>query len=134
MRGRWGKGSHGGRYGGNPIGCAAALATIDVLTEPGFLDNVNARGEQLRAGLADLARHDGGIVDVRGWGLMVGSQFSDPARVTAIQQHCLDEGHLILMNAGTNNDVLRCMPPLVVSEAEIATALAAFAAALKSTA
>ena len=131
---RWPKGSHGGTYGGNPIGCAAALATIDVLTEPGFLDNVNARGEQLRAGLAELARHDGGIVDVRGWGLMVGSQFSDPARVAAVQKHCLDEGHLILMNAGTNNDVLRWMPPLVVSEAEIATALAAFAAALKSTA
>ena len=134
LMGSWPKGSHGGTYGGNPIGCAAALATIDVLTEPGFLDNVNARGEQLRAGLADLARHDGGIVDVRGWGLMVGSQFSDPARVAAIQKHCLDEGHLILMNAGTNNDVLRWMPPLVVSEAEIATALAAFAAALKSTA
>ena len=37
---RWPKGSHGGTYGGNPIGCAAALATIDVLTEPGFLDDV----------------------------------------------------------------------------------------------
>ena len=37
---RWPKGSHGGTYGGNPIGCAAALATIDVLTEPGFLDAV----------------------------------------------------------------------------------------------
>ncbi len=49
---RWPKGSHGGTYGGNPIGCAAALATIDVLTEPGFLENVNARGEQLRSGLA----------------------------------------------------------------------------------
>ena len=41
---RWPRGSHGGTYGGNPIGCAAALATIEVLTEPGFLDNVNARG------------------------------------------------------------------------------------------
>ncbi len=53
---RWPKGSHGGTYGGNPIGCAAALATIDVLTEPGFLDNVNERGEQLQSGLAELAR------------------------------------------------------------------------------
>ena len=44
---RWPKGSHGGTYGGNPIGCAAALASIDVLTEPGFLDNVSARGAQL---------------------------------------------------------------------------------------
>ena len=130
---RWPKGSHGGTYGGNPIGCAAALATIDVLTEPGFLENVHARGDQLRAGLVDQQRLDDGIVDVRGWGLMVGSQFADPARVAAVQAHCLDEGHLILMNAGTNNDVLRWMPPLVVTEAEIATALAAFAAALKAT-
>ena len=41
---RWPTGSHGGTYGGNPIGCAAALATIDVLTEPGFLDEVQRRG------------------------------------------------------------------------------------------
>ena len=45
---RWPTGSHGGTYGGNPIGCAAALATLDVLTAPGFLDDVGARGEQLR--------------------------------------------------------------------------------------
>jgi acetylornithine/succinyldiaminopimelate/putrescine aminotransferase len=94
---------------------------------------VRARGDQLRSGLVDQQRLDGGIVDVRGWGLMVGSQFSDPARVAAVQTHCLEEGHLILMNAGTNNDVLRWMPPLVVTEAEIATALSAFAAALKAT-
>ena len=55
---RWPTGSHGGTYGGNPIGCAAAIATIDVLTEPGFLDDVNARGEQLRAGLR-VARRRG---------------------------------------------------------------------------
>ena len=52
---RWPKGSHGGTYGGNPIGCAAALATIDVLTEPGFLDAVQARGVQLRTGLHEIA-------------------------------------------------------------------------------
>jgi 4-aminobutyrate aminotransferase-like enzyme len=130
---RWPRGSHGGTYGGNPIGCAAALATIDVLSEPGFLENVRARGDQLRAGLVEQQRLDDGIVDVRGWGLMVGSQFADPTRVAAVQAHCLEEGHLILMNAGTNNDVLRWMPPLVVTEGEIATALAAFAAALKAT-
>ena len=51
---RWPTGSHGGTYGGNPIGCAAALATIDVLTAPGFLDDVVARGEQLASGLREL--------------------------------------------------------------------------------
>ena len=52
---RWPKGSHGGTYGGNPMGCAAALASIEVLTEPGFLENVRARGDQLTAGLTELA-------------------------------------------------------------------------------
>ena len=81
---RWPTGSHGGTYGGNPIGCAAAIATIDVLTEPGFLDEVSARGEQLRAGLRTLAAEDGGIADVRGPGLMVATELADAARVPAL--------------------------------------------------
>jgi 4-aminobutyrate aminotransferase len=130
---RWPKGSHGGTYGGNAIGCAAALATIEVLTASGFLDAVAARGEQLRAGLADLQAQDDGILQVRGLGLMVGTEFADPARVAAIQRHCLEEGRLILMNAGTFGTCLRWMPPLVVTEHEIDLALAAFGGALKAT-
>jgi len=130
---RWPVGSHGGTYGGNPIGCAAAIATIDVLTEPGFLDSVLARGDQLRAGLRALAAEDPGIVDVRGPGLMVASELTDPARVAAVLRHCLDEGRLILMSAGTFGTVIRWMPPLVVSEAEIDAGLAAFAKALAAT-
>jgi 4-aminobutyrate aminotransferase len=130
---RWPTGSHGGTYGGNPIGCAAAIATIDVLTEPGFLDAVSARGEQLRAGLRALAEEDAGVVDVRGPGLMVASELSDAGRVAAVLRHCLDDGHLILMNAGTFGTVIRWMPPLVVNEAEIDTALAAFGKALAAT-
>ena len=60
--------------------------------------------------------------------------FDDPARVAAVAAHCLREGHLILMSAGTDGTVLRWMPPLVVSADEIDEALAAFAAALKATA
>lgn len=135
---RWTKGSHGGTYGGNAIGCAAALATIDVLTAPGFLDTVQARGEQLMAGLREIAAADPspatGVVQVRGLGLMVGTEFADAARVAAIQQHCLRQGHLILMNAGTYGRCLRWMPPLVVTEQEVEQALAAFAAAVKATA
>jgi 4-aminobutyrate aminotransferase-like enzyme len=137
---RWPQGSHGGTYGGNPIGCAAALATIDVLTAPGFLDEVNARGEQLRAGVRALAAEHPTIGDVRGPGLMVGTEFVDAAgrpdarRVAAVVAHCREEGHLLLMNAGTAGNVLRWMPPLVVSEAEIDRALAAFGAALAATA
>ena len=130
---RWPTGSHGGTYGGNPIGCAAAIATIDVLTAPGFLANVVARGEQLRAGLRALAAEDGGIVDVRGPGLMVASELADATRVSQVIGHCLHDGHLILMNAGTYGNVVRWMPPLVVTEAEIDQALATFANALAST-
>ena len=138
---RWPVGAHGGTYGGNPLGCAAALATIDVLTEAGFIENVAARGEQLMGGLRTQSGTDAGHGDVRGFGLMVGTEFVDPVtgapdatRVTAIQRHCLDEGRLILMNAGTYGNVLRWMPPLVVTADEIDLALEAFAKALAATA
>jgi 4-aminobutyrate aminotransferase len=131
---RWTKGSHGGTYGGNAMGCAAALATIELMTEPSFLANVVARGEQLRAGITELQREHDVIAQVRGLGLMVGTEFTDAARVAAVQQHCLNEGRLILMNAGTYATCLRWMPPLVVNEHEIDLALAAFGAALKATA
>ena len=131
---RWPRGSHGGTYGGNPIGCAAALATIEVMSEPGFLDNVNARGRQLMDGLGELQRSEPGLRQVRGVGLMVATVFDDPARVAAVMRHCLHEGRLILMSAGTDGTVLRWMPPLVVTAAEIDEALHAFGAALKATA
>lgn len=138
---RWPKGSHGGTYGGNPIGCAAALATIDVLTGPGFLDNVNARGDQLRAGLQSLAREHPVIGEVRGPGLMVGMELANPqtgdadsARVGQLIAHAREESRLLLMNAGTYGNVVRFMPPLVVSEPEMTRALDAVGAALVATA
>jgi 4-aminobutyrate aminotransferase-like enzyme len=137
---RWPIGAHGGTYGGNPIGCAAALATIDVLTEEGFMDNVVARGDQLRDGLRRRLDDAGVPADVRGPGLMVGCELMtadgapDAARVAAVAAHCRDEGRLLLMNAGTDGNVLRWMPPLVVSETEIGHALDAFGAALAATA
>lgn len=131
---RWPTGSHGGTYGGNAMGCAAALATIDVLTAPGFLENVNARGEQLRAGLRNLQTEHPDLRQVRGPGLMVASSFADAARVPALLHHSLREGRLILMSAGTAGRDIRWMPPLVVTAAEIDDALAAFGSALKATA
>jgi 4-aminobutyrate aminotransferase-like enzyme len=131
---QWPTGSHGGTYGGNPMGCAAALATIELMSEPSFLANVNERGEQLRSGIRELQHEHDVIAQVRGLGLMNGTELTDPARVAAITKHCLDEGRLILMNAGTYGSCLRWMPPLVVNEREIDLALAAFGAALKATA
>ncbi|HEX4983921.1 MAG TPA: aminotransferase class III-fold pyridoxal phosphate-dependent enzyme [Ilumatobacteraceae bacterium] len=131
---QWPKGSHGGTYGGNPIGCAAALATIEVMSEPGFLDNVRARGEQLSGALRELQSQHPELCQIRGPGLMVASSFSDAARVPAIIGHCLREGRLILMNAGTYGRDIRWMPPLVVTADEIDEAVQAFASALKATA
>ena len=131
---RWPTGSHGGTYGGNPIGCAAALATLDVVSAPGFLDAVRARGTQLVEGLHELQVQHRGVLQVRGLGLMIATEHDDAARVAAINAHCLREGHLILMTAGTDGRVLRWMPPLVVTAAEIDEALSVFAAALKATA
>ena len=130
----WPKGSHGGTYGGNPIGCAAALATIEIMSEAGFLDNVRARGEQLTAALNELMGEHPEMIQVRGPGLMVGTVFDDPARVPRVIGHCLSEGRLILMNAGTYGNVIRWMPPLVVSADEIDEGVHAFANALKATA
>jgi 4-aminobutyrate aminotransferase len=131
---KWPPGSHGGTYGGNAMGCAAALATIEILSADGFLDHVNARGAQLTDGLrAVMADPSSGIVDVRGLGLMVGTQFTDAARVAAIQAHMLRESRLITMNAGTYGVVLRWMPPLTVTADEIDLALGAFRAAVTAT-
>jgi 4-aminobutyrate aminotransferase len=137
---RWPRGSHGGTYGGNPIGCAAALATIDVLAEPGFLDGVAARGRQLANGLTEITQSDPGVAEVRSLGLMVAIEFRHPetgapdtARVSAILGHCLAEGHLILMSAGTYSQVVRFMPPLVVSETEVKEGLRVFEKALEAT-
>lgn len=131
---RWPTGSHGGTYGGNPIACAAALATIDVLTEDGFLDDVEARGEQLRAGLQKLMADDDGLVHVRGLGLMNAVEFADPARCRAVIGHLLDESRVITMGAGVNGATLRWMPPLVVTADEVDLALDGFAAAVAATA
>jgi 4-aminobutyrate aminotransferase len=130
---RWPTGTHGGTYGGNPIGCAAAMATLDVLTEPGFLDNVVERGHQLIDGLRSLQAKHAGIVDVRGLGLMVACQLDDAARVAAIRTHCLRDGRLLLMTAGHAATTIRWMPPLTVSSDEIDLALATFGRALDAT-
>ena len=81
-----------------------------------------------------LARRHEVITDVRGLGLMVAAQFADSARVSAVMRHCLKQGKLILMNAGTYGNVIRFMPPLTVNDEEIELALNALGAALDATA
>jgi len=129
----WRKGSQGGSSNGNPIGCAAALATIDVLTEPGFLDNVHARGNQLIDALREMQQLDASLRYVRGRGLMVATEFDTADRATAVVEHCLRERRVILMLAGTRNRTVRWMPPLVVTASEVTEAVDAFASAIRAT-
>ncbi|MCI0344325.1 MAG: aminotransferase class III-fold pyridoxal phosphate-dependent enzyme, partial [Chloroflexi bacterium] len=82
----WGPGAHGSTYGGNPVACAAALATIELL-EGGLIANAAARGDQAMAGLRPLAgRFPTLIREVRGRGLMIGVQFDTPERAEAVQR------------------------------------------------
>jgi 4-aminobutyrate aminotransferase len=136
---RWSRGAHGGTYGANPMGCAAALATIDVILEEQLVTRSAARGRQLFEGLRSLQSRHPGVGDVRGLGLMVAAELTqadgspDAARTSAVMAHCLQQHHLVLMSCGADSNVVRFMPPLVVNEAEIDRALAAFDAALTAT-
>jgi 4-aminobutyrate aminotransferase len=133
---RWEPGSHGGTYGGNIVACAAATATIRVLLEEGLVDNAARMGRELLARLQELQERYPGLGDVRGVGLMVGVEFVVPGgripdsdRATAIQQACLEDG-LLLLTCGTENNVIRWIPPLIIGDRELDEALSIFERAL----
>jgi 4-aminobutyrate aminotransferase len=136
----WQRGAHGGTYGANPIGCAAALATIDVILDEQLVTRSAARGKRLIDGLRALQGKHAGIGDVRGLGLMVAAELARPdgtadaARTAGVMKHCLENARVVLMSCGAEGNVIRFMPPLVVSDDEIDRALAAFDAALAATA
>ncbi|MEO6206768.1 MAG: aminotransferase class III-fold pyridoxal phosphate-dependent enzyme [Candidatus Limnocylindrales bacterium] len=123
----WGPGAHGSTYGGNPVACAAALATIDLL-EGGLITNAAERGEQALAGLRPLIeRFNGLVTDVRGRGLMLGVEFETAERAEEVQWACFESG-LLVLECGKSS--VRMAPALTVSEAEMITALRIFAAAV----
>ncbi|MBA2315332.1 MAG: aminotransferase class III-fold pyridoxal phosphate-dependent enzyme [Chloroflexi bacterium] len=123
----WTAGAHGSTYGGNPVACAAALATIDLL-EAGLMDNARIRGEQALEGLRPLlSRHRGLVRDVRGLGLMLGVEFDTPDHAEEVQWAAFQRGLLVLE---CGRQAVRMAPPLVVSESEMATALRLFAEAV----
>ncbi|MUG96141.1 acetylornithine/succinylornithine family transaminase [Scytonema sp. UIC 10036] len=118
-------GEHASTFGGNPFACGVALAVCQTLERENILLNVRERGEQLRAGLrAIAAKYPNQIIDVRGWGLIDGMELSADLPITAadVVKAAIDEG-LLLVPAGPK--VVRFVPPLIVTEAEINTALQA---------
>jgi 4-aminobutyrate aminotransferase len=123
----WQMGHHGSTFGGNPVSCAAALETIKLLEE-GLIENAAVRGEQALEGLRPLIRrHDAIVRDVRGKGLMLGVQFDSGETAEAVQDAAFQRG-LLVLEAG--EDVVRMSPPLIVSEAEMATGVRIFSEAV----
>ena len=112
-------GAHGTTFGGNPLAMSVGNAVLDVVLEPGFLDKVRQSGLLLRQRLAELQdRHPAVIAEIRGEGLMMGLRTVVPngELVAAARRH-----HLLVIAAGDN--VVRLLPPLVVSDAEIGDAV-----------
>lgn len=118
-------GDHASTFGGNPLATAAALTVCETLEQENLLSNVVARGQQLRTGLRALAQqYPQLIADVRGWGLINGLELTAGANITAaeIVKVAMGEG-LLLVPAGPK--VVRFVPPLIVTDAEIEAAIAA---------
>jgi predicted acetylornithine/succinylornithine family transaminase len=114
----FGPGSHGSTFGGNPVCCAAAKVVLETLKSPGFLEEVDRKGELLKKGLSGLAERRTDVRKVRGLGLMLAMEME--VETKEIARQCLRNG--LVVNA-TSGNVLRFLPPLTVNDAEIRHAL-----------
>ncbi|MBK1785787.1 aspartate aminotransferase family protein [Prauserella cavernicola] len=121
-------GSQGGTYGGNAVACAAAVATLGVIQDEGLVENAAARGRQLLEGARAVADKTPAIGDVRGLGLLVGSEFVTPegkpdnATASAAQKLAAERG-LLMLTCGAHMNVVRMIPPLIVTSEQIDDAL-----------
>ncbi|WP_326592079.1 acetylornithine transaminase [Streptomyces sp. NBC_01294] len=106
-------GQHGTTFGGNPVACAAGLAVIDTIATDGLLDQVKALGERLRSGIESTGHAL--VSHVRGAGLLLGIVLTEPL-AAQVQQAAQDAGFLVNAPAP---DVVRLMPPYVLTEAEV---------------
>jgi acetylornithine aminotransferase len=106
-------GTHGSTFGGNPLACAAALATLDAIESGGLMENAARVGAILLAGLRESFAGHPGVVEVRGQGLMIGVELDRPCG--ELVGRALEAGLLINV---TMDNVVRLLPPLVMSEAE----------------
>jgi acetylornithine/N-succinyldiaminopimelate aminotransferase len=117
-------GTHGSTYGGNPLACAVGNAVLDRVLAPGFLDQVNTMGQRLAWHLQQLAQqYPDYVLELRGKGLLAGIKIAPPVRDFVARLR--DDHQLLTIGAGDN--VLRLLPPLIVSEADIELAMAKLA-------
>jgi 4-aminobutyrate aminotransferase len=132
---RWTPGVHGG----NAVACAAAAATLDVMRDEDLSGNARRQGRVLLGGLLNLQETYPFIGDVRGVGLMVAAEMVTPdgtpdaARVGAVLKAC-EERKFILLNCGSWDQVVRFIPPLIATTAQVEEGLGLFEAALASVA
>jgi 4-aminobutyrate aminotransferase len=136
---RWGRGAHGSTFGGNPVACAAGIAVLETIRDERLVENAVARGAELRAGLERIAAEDERIGDVRGPGMMIGVEFvrdrstrePDGTLPDGLSAACADNG-LLVLTCGSQHEVMRWIPPLDVTAAEISEAVEIFGETLAS--
>lgn len=122
-------GTHGSTYGGNPLATAVGNAVLDRILAPGFLDQVNTMGQRLAWHLQQLAqKYPDHVLELRGKGLLAGIKIATPVRdmVTRLR----DDHGMLTIAAGEN--VLRLLPPLIVTEADIEEAVGKIGAAFEA--
>jgi acetylornithine/N-succinyldiaminopimelate aminotransferase len=107
-------GSHGSTFGGNPLACAAALATLETILEEGILDNCRKVGEYFLARLGELKNKHSRIREVRGQGLILAIALTVPG--AEFVDKCMEKG--LLINC-TNGNVLRFVPPLILTRQDV---------------
>jgi 4-aminobutyrate aminotransferase/(S)-3-amino-2-methylpropionate transaminase len=128
-------GGLGGTYGGNPVACAAALAAIETMRELDLAAAARRIESVLVPGLAEIATRDPSIAEVRGRGAMIAVEIvepgssgptgptPDPARTAAVSRACHEAG-LLTLTCGTYGNVLRFLPPLVITDDQLRRGLA----------
>lgn len=114
--GLFGPGNHGSTFGGNPLACRAALTTLEVIESDGLMANAAQLGEAIRAGLREALAGVGGVVDIRGRGLMIGVELDRPCG--GLVASALEAGLLINVTA---ERVVRLLPPLILNASEAQT-------------
>ncbi len=133
-------GSQGGTYGGNAVACAAALATLDVIEEEGLVQNAAEQGAYLRKRLEEIQANESCIADVRGMGLMQGAEIVDEQgkpdgqRTMRILKEAEQRGLVLIRCGAYGGQIVRWLPPLIVTREQIDEATAVFAEAVKASA
>ena len=136
---QWGRSAHGSTYGGNPVACAAGIAVLETIRDERLVENAAARGGELRAGLDRIAAEEPRIGDVRGPGLMIGVELvkdretrePDGALAKALIAKAADLG-LLVLTCGMSGQVIRWIPPIDATAAEISEGVEIFGEALRS--